>query len=332
MKSISGLLRRGVLGSPAVGIQRFGCVGLNNYNYKQVYSKGFSTIVSSFPSNLILADPSVLEEEKPKNPAIAKNFDPIMYNFATLKVPSSVPVLPFTANVDSVSESTALAAPLERTIFEVAIRRDIIHDVIRYIRHKRRQPKKTKRIGELRGSGKKPRAQKGQGLSQAGNQRNSAWVGGFKAHGPVIRDYSIKINRKVRALAMMMTLSAKLREENLIVFENFECQTHKTKELSMILEKNGLLEARILMVDIEFGENFARAVNNLPNVHALLRRRLNIYEILRRDKLIVTRAALEDLQEKLVMQYNYSGRRRTIKEKHYMLEEARLYCEGEEDL
>ena len=102
MKSISGLLRRGVLGSPAVGIQRFGCVGLNNYNYKQVYSKGFSTIVSSFPSNLILADPSVLEEEKPKNPAIAKNFDPIMYNFATLKVPSSVPVLPFTANVDSV--------------------------------------------------------------------------------------------------------------------------------------------------------------------------------------------------------------------------------------
>jgi large subunit ribosomal protein L4 len=86
-------------------------------------------------------------------------------------------------------------APLDPTIFGVALRKDIVHEVVRYQRAKVRQPRKTKRIGEIRGSGKKPRPQKGQGVGQIGNRRNSAWKGGQKAHGPVLRDFSIGLNR-----------------------------------------------------------------------------------------------------------------------------------------
>lgn len=111
--------------------------------------------------------------------------------------------------------------PLQKTIFEVAIRKDIVLNAIRYTRNKQRQPHKTKRMSEIRGSNKKPRPQKGTGSAQVGHRRNSAWRGGQKAHGPVIRDFSIGMNKKTRALAMMIALSAKFREGNLHVFDEF---------------------------------------------------------------------------------------------------------------
>jgi large subunit ribosomal protein L4 len=113
---------------------------------------------------------------------------------------------------------------IEDKVFGVAIRKDIVHEVIRYQRHMARQPKKTKRKSEISGSNKKPRPQKGGGVSQAGHKRNSVWRGGQKAHGPVLRDYSIGMNRKVRAMGMMIALAAKLHEGNLIVFDKIACE------------------------------------------------------------------------------------------------------------
>jgi large subunit ribosomal protein L4 len=79
-------------------------------------------------------------------------------------------------------------------------------------------------MSEIRGSNKKPIPQKGGGNSQVGHKRNSSWRGGQKAHGPVLRNYAIDINKKVRALGMMMAIAAKHREGNLIVFDHLNCE------------------------------------------------------------------------------------------------------------
>lgn len=287
-----------------------------------------SSIVSNFPSNLRMADVAVLEKPTIKNQAMLQNFAPIMYNYPTLNVPDSIPVLTFN---DPLS-SAGISAPMEKMIFEVAIRKDIIHDVIRYIRHKRRQPKRVKRVGEIRGSKKKPHAQKGIGRSQAGNKRNSSWVGGAKAHGPVLRDYSIRINRKQRALGMMMVIAAKYREGNLVIVDNLECETHKTKDLKAKLERHDLLDHTSLIVGAihqeDFQENFDRAVGNIPNVVAMPLQYMNVYEIMKKEKLIFTQDCFTEIQRRLVGQYTYSGKRNTIQKRLELLETARMEAEA----
>ena len=177
-------------------------------------SSSFST-TAEIPSNLQLADLSIFDP--PPKPLIPN----IEFNFPLLHAPTSIPCHSFQAEKKNLTPSSSV--PLDPRIFGVAIRRDIIHENIRYHRNKIRMPYKTKRPSELRGSGKKPHAQKGIGRSQAGNKRNSSWIGGFKAHGPVLRDFSTGLNRKVRAMGMMIALAAKQREGNLLVFDAFSC-------------------------------------------------------------------------------------------------------------
>ena len=167
------------------------------------------------PQNLKIADPSILVPRTPE--IVVESFEQL---FPLLNVPKTIDVKKF----QQADAGVVAQADLEKTIFEVAIRKDIVLNLVRYIRHARRQPKKTKRMSEIRGSNKKPRPQKGSGTGQVGHRRNSAWRGGQKAHGPVLRDYSISMNKKQRALGMMMTLAAKHREGNLHVFESFDLE------------------------------------------------------------------------------------------------------------
>jgi large subunit ribosomal protein L4 len=196
-----------------------------------------SSVSLAVPQNLVLADTTVLIQKKPT--VSTQDFQ-----FPLLNVPDS-------AVVKSFSKPGQLATPvsLEKTIFEVAIRKDIILHAVRYTRNQRRQPKKTKRMSEIRGSNKKPRPQKGTGQSQVGHRRNSAWRGGQKAHGPVLRDYSIGMNKKSRALAMMMALAAKFREGNLHIFDELSSDSHRTKEMATLLKEHGLAGSLTLFVD-----------------------------------------------------------------------------------
>ena len=272
--------------------------------------------MSALPSNLKLADASVLDElPEPDFPAIN-------YLFPTLNVPSSITVRKFLE--PNAPESELSTMPLERKIFEVAIRKDIVHDVIRYIRHKKRQPKKTKRLNEISGSKKKPRPQKGTGQAQVGNKRNSVWRGGQKAFGPVLRDYSININRKVRALGSMMTLAAKFREGNLIVFDHLNVPTKKTKDLTNLLEQHGLKDTSMMFIehDDTLDPNFALASRNLKNTLVRERRQSNIYEILKKDKLILSSSVFEDIQQRLLTQYTCSPKRRTLLRAQKILDDA----------
>jgi hypothetical protein len=132
--------------------------------------RGLSTTTSTvLPPNLHLADANIFEAPKP--PVIPN----IEFNFPILNPPTTISTLVFRQPGQKASE-----VPMNPKIFGVAIRRDIVHEVIRYHRNKIRQPHKTKRPEDLRGSGKKPWAQKGLGKTQVGNKRNSAWIGGFK--------------------------------------------------------------------------------------------------------------------------------------------------------
>lgn len=286
----------------------------SNVNVVRQYSG--SKVLRSLPPNLQLADAKVLEEVP------EPSFPVVNYSFPTLDVPSSIVVKKFLSPDAPTSELKSI--PLERKIFEVAIRRDIVHNVIRYIRHKKRQPKKTKRLNEISGSKKKPRPQKGGGQSQVGNKRNSVWRKGQKAFGPVLRDYSIQLNRKVRALGTMMTLAAKFREGNLVVFDSLACPTHRTKDLSKLLEEHGLNESSILFVELDdaLDENFALAARNMVGVEVRERRHSNVYEILKKQKLVLSSAAFEDVQERLLYQYTYSAKRRTMLLQQQVLEDC----------
>lgn len=252
----------------------------------------------ALPANLQVAKESVFD------PKPVPLMDEQHYYFPVTNVPETIQVHKFLE-----PGQFAEPIPLTKKIFEVAIRRDIINDVIRCIRNKTRQPHRTKRMADLAGSNKKPRPQKGQGYAQVGNRRNSAWVGGMKAHGPVLRDFTISINRKVRALSTMMTFAAKFREGNLMVVDSFDVPTHKTKDLITLLKGHGCEESKILFVDEELTENFARATNNLDLAKALTRHEMNIYEALKKDKLIITRKSFEITQANLMTQYLYNGRR-----------------------
>ena len=187
---------------------------------KKVAPLAFSSS-QALPSNLKLADDSILNQPAP---SVAES-EPYLYEFPCMKVPTSMPVHVF-QSPGTFADTSVL---LNSEIFSVAIRKDIVHDNVRNIRHQRRQPNKTKRQVDISGSNKKPRPQKGGGNSQVGNKRNSSWRGGFVAHGPVLRDFSIKINRKVRALGMMMVLTAKFREGNLFVVDQLVTEVNSQK-------------------------------------------------------------------------------------------------------
>ena len=273
--------------------------------------------LQSLPQNLKLADAKILEPEP------VMDFPVLNYSFATLNVPANIPVRKlFTPDATELS-----SAPLERRIFEVAIRKDIVHNVIRYIRHKRRQPKKTKRLNEISGSKKKPRPQKGTGQAQVGNKRNSVWRGGQKAFGPVLRDYSIELNRKVRALGMMMTLATKFREGNLVIMDSFESPTGKTKEITSLLKQHGLSNSSLLFIDSDYSldDKFVAATGNLRDTLVIERRHCNVYEILKKDKLIISERAFKDIQSNLLNQYTYSPKLRKMNRQQQLLEgSARL--------
>ena len=258
----------------------------------------FST---DLPSNLKLSTVEILA---PPQTPLVQSQDML---FGTMDVPKSIVVNSF--NNPDIGSFGQMA--LDDLIFGVAMRKDIVHHVIRYLRAKRRQPQKTKRIWEISGSNKKPRPQKGSGRSQVGHIRNSAWRGGQKAHGPVLRDFSFSLNKKYRALGMMIALAAKLREGNLVVFDTLACDSHKTKALRAAFLGHGFSEFdRLLCVDIDFNENFELAARNLKNVTFVLPEGVNVINVVKNEKLICSQAALDALQERLRDQYTHKQRRK----------------------
>jgi large subunit ribosomal protein L4 len=192
-------------------------------------------------------------------------------------------------------------------IFTPIHRSDIVHECVRYQRALFRQPYKTKRSFEISGSTKKPHPQKGGGKAQAGNKRASHWRGGQKAHGPHLRSFAFDMNKKSRAMALMITLAAKHREGNLMIFDEFDVQTHRTKDFFELMKKHGLHDKKLILIDEIITENLLAASGNVPTVTSMIQAKTNVYDILKREKLLMSRDAFQRLQGRLVAQYTHVG-------------------------
>jgi large subunit ribosomal protein L4 len=191
------------------------------------------------------------------------------------------------------------AIDLPESIFGVDVRPDLLSRMVNYQLAKRRSGNhKTKTIGEISGSTAKPWRQKGTGRARFGSIRATQWRGGQTVFGPVVRDHGFSLNKKVRRLALKTALSAKQAEGKLVVLDDAKLADPKTNALAERLSTLGWSSA--LIIDgPEVDANFARAASNIPNIDVLPQQGANVYDILRRDVLVLTRDAVKHLVERL---------------------------------
>jgi large subunit ribosomal protein L4 len=202
-------------------------------------------------------------------------------------------------DVVTLDNKTAGSIDLDETVFGVSVRADILARMVNYQLAKRRSGNhKTKTIGEIQGSTAKPWAQKGSGRARAGSRRSTLWRGGQTVFGPVVRSHAFSLNKKVRRLALKTALSSKIADGKLIILEDAVSKDPKTSGLVGKLKGLGL-ESALIIVGAEVDSNFARAASNIPLIDVLPQQGANVYDILRRDTLVLTKDAVNHLVERL---------------------------------
>jgi large subunit ribosomal protein L4 len=188
---------------------------------------------------------------------------------------------------------------LDKDVFGIEPRADIMHRMVSYqLASRRGGNHKVKTISEVSGTGKKPFKQKGTGSARRGSNRRNIDRGGATVHGPVVRSHAIALPKKLRSLALKSALSTKAKEGKIIIIENAVAKTHKTKDMMKAFIGFGL-ESAVIVSGEEIDANFARATNNLPRIDVLPAQGTNVYDILRRDTLVLTKEAVESLTKRL---------------------------------
>ena len=186
---------------------------------------------------------------------------------------------------------------LNDAIFDVEPRADILHRVVTWQLVNRRAPARTTRErSEVNRTGKKFGKQKGGGTARHGDRRAPIFIGGGKAHGARARIFNDSLNKKVRALGLRMALSAKAREGNLVVLDNLDLAEGKTKELRAKLGQMGFGKTALVIDGDALNVGFARASSNLGNINLMPAVGANVYDIMRHETLVLTRAGLEKLE------------------------------------
>lgn len=188
---------------------------------------------------------------------------------------------------------------LNDSIFAVPVRRDVLARVVNWqLARRRAGTHKTLTRGEVSGRSQKAYRQKGTGRARRGDMKTNIMRGGGTVHGPAPRDYAHDLPRKFRQLALKTALSAKAADGKLSVLDTAKLDSHKTRELAKRFE--GLGWSNTLIIDgAEIDEMFARASRNIPTVDVLPQQGANVYDILRRDRLVLTRTAVEALEARL---------------------------------
>ena len=179
------------------------------------------------------------------------------------------------------------------------IRGDILQRVVTWQLAKRRSGNHKIQVrNEVSRTGKKMYKQKGTGGARHGSRRAAQFVGGAKAHGPVVRSHEFSLNKKVRALGLKHALSSKAKTGALVVLDTVAIDTPKTAALRARFDKLGLKNA-LIIGGAEVDNAFKLAARNIPNVDVLPNAGLNVYDVLRRHKLVLTREAVEAIQARL---------------------------------
>jgi large subunit ribosomal protein L4 len=199
--------------------------------------------------------------------------------------------------VQTLDAKTGGDIDLNDEIFGVEPRADILHRVVTWQLINRRGPARAARErSDVARTGKKFGRQKGGGTARHGDRRAPIFVGGGKAHGPRARVFTSSLNKKIRALGLKMALSSKARDGSLVVLDNLDVKEGKTKALAAQLGKLGFGKSALVIDGDALNVSFAHASANLQSINLLPAIGANVYDIMRHDTLVLTRAAVERLE------------------------------------
>ena len=202
-------------------------------------------------------------------------------------------------DVQTLDAKKSGSVDLDKDVFGLEPRKDILHRMVRYQLAKRQAgTHKVQERGEVAKTTKRIGRQKGGGTARHGNGSVSQFRGGGKAHGPRVRSHAHDLPKKVRAMALRHALSAKAGAKELIVLDDAAMKAPKTAELRKSLEKLGVTNG-LIVSGSSVDENFAKAARNIPNLDVLPSQGANVYDILRRHTLVLTKQAVQDLEARL---------------------------------
>ncbi len=185
---------------------------------------------------------------------------------------------------------------LSDAVFGVEVNEHLVHmAVVSQLANKRQGTQSAKTRSEVRGGGRKPWKQKGTGHARQGSTRAPQWTGGGMVFAVKPRDYSFKLNKKERRLALQSALTSRVNENKFVVLDDFKLDEIKTKKFIKVLEN--LKVSKALVVLNENDKNVILSANNVPNVKTTLTNTINVYDILKYDTVIVTKAAVATIEE-----------------------------------
>ena len=185
---------------------------------------------------------------------------------------------------------------LNDLVFGIEANKEAMHTmVVNYLANQRQGTQSTKTRTEVRGGGRKPWRQKGTGRARQGSIRAPQWTGGGVALGPKPRSYRFSVNKKLRRLALKSALSTKVAENEIIVIDELKLDSFKTKEMAAILKA---FEAdNALVVTAGKDDNVVRSAANIPGIETSMAENLNVYDVLKHSKFIVTKDAVSKIEE-----------------------------------
>ncbi|MBP1933026.1 50S ribosomal protein L4 [Ammoniphilus resinae] len=188
---------------------------------------------------------------------------------------------------------------LADAVFGIEPNQHVLHDAVVMQQSSMRQgTHDTKTRSEVSGGGRKPWKQKGTGRARQGSIRSPQWVGGGTVFGPTPRSYAYKLPKKVRRLAIKSALSSKVKNEEILVLEGLQFEAPKTKEMTAVL-KSLNVASKALVVTGDFAENVALSARNIPGVKFVTAEGINVLDVLKHDKLIITKDAVAKVEEVL---------------------------------
>ena len=195
-------------------------------------------------------------------------------------------------------KETGREVTLDKNIFGVKPNDHVVYLAVKQFRSNNRQgTSKTKERGEIVGSTRKIKKQKGTGTARAGSIKNPLFRGGGRVFGPRPRSYNSKLNRKVRTLARFSVLSDKVLSKNLLIIEDFDFKVPKTKEYVQILKNLGVEKEKTMVVLSEKNDSILLASRNLSKNKVISSNEINVYNILDTSKLIITESALKNIKK-----------------------------------
>ena len=185
---------------------------------------------------------------------------------------------------------------LNDAVFGVEVNEHLVHlAVVNQLANKRQGTQKAKTRSEVRGGGRKPWRQKGTGHARQGSTRAPQWTGGGVVFAPKPRDYSFKMNKKEKKIALLSALSSKVNDSKIVVLDSFNLDEIKTKKFAEVM--NNIKVSNALFVIEGENKNVVLSGRNIPTVKVSATNEINTYDVLKYDTLVVTKAAVEKLEE-----------------------------------